>query len=48
MKKAYLESVVDKYHLGGLVERVKINVTDKILTSKFISQQKKLVVVFIN
>lgn len=43
MKKAYLESVVDKYHLGGLVERVKINVTDKILTSKFISQQKNLV-----
>jgi hypothetical protein len=43
MKKPYLESVIEKYHLGGLVERVKIQVTDKTLTTKFISSQKNLV-----
>ena len=43
MKKPYLESVIEKYHLGGLVERVKIQVTDKTLTTKFISTQKNLV-----
>lgn len=43
MKKLYFEDVIEKYHLGGLVERVKINITDKTLTTKFISAQKNLV-----
>ena len=43
MKKPYLEDVIEKYYLGGLVERVKINITDKTLTTKFISAQKNLV-----
>jgi hypothetical protein len=43
MKKPYLEDIIEKYHLGGLVERVKINITDKTLTTKFISTQKNLV-----
>jgi hypothetical protein len=43
MKKPYLEDVIEKYYLGGLVERVKIQVTDKTLTTKFISAQKNLV-----
>ncbi len=36
MKKLFLEDVIEKYYLGGLVERVKIQVTDKTLTTKFI------------
>ena len=43
MKKLFLEDVIEKYYLGGLVERVKIQVTDKTLTTKFISSQKNLV-----
>jgi len=43
MKKPYLQDVIEKYHLGGLVERVKIQITDKTLTTKFISTQKNLV-----
>ena len=43
MKKLFLEDVIEKYYLGGLVERVKIQVTDKTLTTKFISTQKNLV-----
>jgi len=43
MKKPYLQDVIEKYYLGGLVERVKIQVTDKTLTTKFISTQKNLV-----
>jgi hypothetical protein len=43
MKKPFLEDVIEKYHLGGLVERVKINIVDKTLTTKFISAQKNLV-----
>jgi len=43
MKKLFLEDVIEKYYLGGLVERVKIQVTDKTLTTKFISAQKNLV-----
>ena len=43
MKKLYLEDVIEKYHLGGLVERVKIQITDKTLYTKFISSQKNLV-----
>ena len=43
MKKPYLEDVIEKYYWGGLVERVKINITDKTLTTKFISAQKNLV-----
>jgi hypothetical protein len=43
MKKLYLEDVIEKYHLNGLVERVKIQITDKTLTTKFISTQKNLV-----
>ena len=43
MKKPYLQDIIEKYYLGGLVERVKIQVTDKTLTTKFISTQKNLV-----
>jgi hypothetical protein len=43
MKKPYLQDVIEKYYLGGLVERVKIQITDKTLTTKFISTQKNLV-----
>ena len=43
MKKPYLQDVIEKYYLGGLVERVKIQITDKTLTTKFISAQKNLV-----
>ena len=43
MKKLFLEDVIEKYYLGGLVERVKIQVTDKTLYTKFISSQKNLV-----
>jgi len=43
MKKLFLEDVIEKYYLGGLVERVKIQITDKTLYTKFISSQKNLV-----
>jgi hypothetical protein len=43
MKKLYFEDVIEKYHLNGLVERVKIQIADKTLTTKFISAQKNLV-----
>ncbi len=43
MKKLYLEDVIEKYYLNGLVERVKINIENKTLTTKFISNQKNLV-----
>jgi len=43
MKKLFLEDVIEKYYLGGLVERVKIQIIDKTLTTKFISAQKNLV-----
>jgi hypothetical protein len=43
MKKQYLEDVIEKYHLGGLVERVKITIKDKTLTSRFITTEKNLV-----
>ncbi len=43
MKKLYLEDVIEKYYLNGLVERVKIQVVDKTLYTKFISTQKNLV-----
>ena len=43
MKKLYLEDVIEKYYLNGLVERVKIEITDKTLTTKFISSAKNIV-----
>ena len=43
MKKLYLEDVIEKYYLNGLVERIKIEVVDKTLITKFISSQKNLV-----
>jgi hypothetical protein len=43
MKKLFLEDVIEKYYLGGLVERVKIQITDKTLYTKFISAQKNIV-----
>ncbi len=43
MKKLYLEDVIEKYYLNGLVERVKIQIVDKTLYTKFISTQKNLV-----
>jgi len=42
MKKLYLEDIIEKYHLGGLVERVKISISNKTLTINFISTQKNL------
>jgi len=43
MKKPYVQDVIEKYYLGGLVERVKIQIANKTLTTKFISTQKNLV-----
>jgi len=43
MKKLYLLDVIEKYHLGGLVERVKVSVNDKTLVSKFIATNKNLI-----
>lgn len=43
MKKLYLLDVIEKYHLGGLVERIKISVNNKTLESKFITTNKNLV-----
>lgn len=43
MKKLYLEDIIEKYYLNGLVERAKITIKDKTLTTKFISSQKNLV-----
>ena len=42
MKKQYLQDIIEKYHLGGLVERVKISVENKTLTTRFISIKKNL------
>lgn len=43
MDKSYLEDIIEKYHLGGLVERIKIKVDKKILTTTFLSVNKNLV-----
>jgi len=43
LKKLYLEDVIEKYYLNGLVERIKIEIVDKTLITKFISSQKNLV-----
>jgi hypothetical protein len=43
MKKLYLLDVIEKYHLGGLVERVKISIQNKELKSKFIATNKNLI-----
>lgn len=43
MKKPYLQDTIEKYYLGGLVERVKIQIVDETLYTKFISTQKNLV-----
>lgn len=43
MKKLYLLDVIEKYYLGGLVERVKISVNNKTLVSKFIATNKNLI-----
>lgn len=43
MEKAYLEDVIEKYHLGGLTERVKIVINKKTLTTNFLSVNKNLV-----
>lgn len=47
MDKLYFEDVIEKYHLGGLTERVKISVAKKILTTNFISVNKNLVGIII-
>jgi hypothetical protein len=36
MKKPYLQDTIEKYYLGGLVERVKIQIVDETLYTKFI------------
>ena len=43
MKKLYFLDVIEKYHLGGLVERVKITISNKTLESKFITTNKNLI-----
>jgi hypothetical protein len=43
MKKLYLSNVIEKYHLGGLVEKIKINISNKILEAKFIASNKNLI-----
>lgn len=43
MKKLYLISIIEKYHLNGLTERVKISVKDKKATINFIATQKNVV-----
>jgi hypothetical protein len=43
MKKLYLSDIIEKYHLGGLVEKVKIEVKDNTLNTKFIATNKNLV-----
>lgn len=43
MKKLYFSDVIEKYHLGGLVERVKISIKDKTLETKFIATNKNLI-----
>ena len=43
MDKLYLEDIIEKYHLGGLVERIKIKVDKKTLTTTFLSNNKNLV-----
>lgn len=43
MKKLYLQDIIEKYYLGGIVERVKINIINKTLHTTFISNKKNLV-----
>lgn len=43
MEKSYLQGVLEKYHLGGLVERIKITIKKKTLNTSFISINKNLV-----
>jgi hypothetical protein len=43
MKKLYLSDVIEKYYLGGVVERVKISIANKTLHSKFIAVNKNLI-----
>jgi hypothetical protein len=43
MKKLYLLDVIEKYHLGGFVEKVKIEIKDKTLSTQFISANKNLI-----
>ena len=43
MKKLYLADVIEKYYLGGLVEKVKINIKDKTLSTCFIATNRNLV-----
>ena len=43
MQKQTLTSVIDKYHLNGIVESVKWNINDKNITVDFITPMKNLV-----
>ena len=43
MEKKYLTQFIDKYHLNGLVESVKWNIKDKVITVDFITPFKNLV-----
>lgn len=43
MKKLYLLDIIEKYHLGGLVERVKVQINSKTLSIKFIATNKNLI-----
>jgi len=43
MKKTFLENTIEKYHLNGIVERIKISIKDKTLSTQFISTNKNLV-----
>jgi len=43
MDKQHLLSVIDKYHLNGIVERTKWNISNDMLSIKFVSENKDLV-----
>jgi hypothetical protein len=43
MKKLYLISIIEKYYLNGLCERVQINIKNKTACIRFITAQKNIV-----
>jgi len=43
MKKLYLLDIIEKYHLGGLIEKIKININKNTLETKFIASNKNLI-----
>lgn len=43
MQKSLVESIIDKYHLNGLVEGIKWTVKNKTITISFVPEEKKSV-----